>query len=124
MKITDQEVIKIMKRARLYEVEESVYTYPENERDGRSDMQVLADEASYYLSLYEEDGTAHSDDLAWAKEVLSRTRYGKVMPLYMPSMTPVYRPSDIQNAKDCVNEYNRLKRLVKRLEGKGYYGRW
>lgn len=124
MTITDNEVKKILKRVRLYEVEESLESYPENERDGRCDMQMLADEASYILSLYTEGDTIHSDDLAWAREVLRETNHGKFIPLRLSTLKPKYRPSDIDNAKNTVNEYARLQRLVKRLEAKGYYGRW
>ena len=56
MNITDKEVLKELKRVRSGELEDSVFDYPENDRDGRSDMQVLTDELSWILSNFKEDG--------------------------------------------------------------------
>jgi len=124
MELTDKTAIKLLKKLNSCELWERVDSYPEDERDGRSDMQMLADEAGYMLSLFEEDGTAHYDDLKECRHILNRTKYGKVMPCYFPSLMPMYNLSDIQTAKDVVNEYNRLKRFVKRMEERGYYSEW
>ena len=126
MKLTDKEVIKTLKKARLYEVEEMIDTYPEDERDGRNDWQMLADEAGYFYSCFLEDGHCFKDDLAEAREKLRRTKFGKTIPLDCRTLKPLYGywPSDIQAAKDAVNEFNRAKNLVKRLEKLGYYSRW
>lgn len=126
MKLKDEQVIRILKRVRLYELEEAIDTYPENERDGRSDWQMLADEAGYIYSCYHEDGHVFKDDLEGARELLRETRYGKVIPLDQRTLKPRrgYYPSDIQIAKNCVNEFNRLERLVNKLEKLGYYSKW
>lgn len=124
MNITDKEVLRQLKIVRCYELEESVRDYPEDERDGRSDMQFLADEVSYRLSLYTEGGTCTGDDYEEAKRILRETENGKVTPLNRYTLKPKYSPHQIQNAKDSVNEYRRLRSLMDRLEKKGYYGRW
>ena len=124
MKITDNEVLKELKRCRSYELSEDIKTYPDDERDGRSDIQFLADEVSYILSNYQEDGHVLCDDLERSQEILRKTHYGKTIPLYISTLKPIYRQSDIQSAKDCVNEYKRLKSLMKRLNDKGYRGQW
>lgn len=98
--------------------------YPENERDERSDMQFLTDELSWLIDNYEDDGCIIHDDLEEAREILRKTRYGKVIPLWHSTLKPVYSPSRIQSCKDTVNEYNRLKNMMKRLNAKGYYGKW
>lgn len=125
MKLNDSKAILMLKRARLYEVDESISSYPEDERDGRSDFQMLADEAGYIYSLYSED-TAHREDLTAAREKLNRTKYGKCIPVNPKTFKPLYgyTPYDISNAKDTVNEFARLGRFVKRLEAMGYYSRW
>lgn len=46
MNITDKTVLSELKRIRCGELNESIDGYPEDERDGRSDMQVFADELS------------------------------------------------------------------------------
>jgi hypothetical protein len=124
MNITDKEVLKQLKIVRSYELEESVRSYPEDERDGRSDMQILADETSWRLSLYTEGGTSTGEDYEEAKEILQETKYGKVIPLNRYTLKPKYSPSRIQSAKDSVNEYRRLCSLMDRLNKKGFYGKW
>ena len=126
MKLTNENAIKMLKKARLLEVEESLDMYPENERDGRDDWQMLADEAGYIYSCYLEDGHVNNDALFEARELLRETRYGKVIPIDSRTFRPKrgYWPSDIQGAKDCVNAFNRLERFVERLEKLGYYSRW
>lgn len=126
MTLTDQKAIKMLEKARLWEVAESIYNYPEDEREGRSDFQMLADEASYMYSCYYEDGHCFHDDLMEAKEKLRETNYGKRIPLDSRTFRPKhgYWPSDIQNCKNAVNEFNRLKRFVERLEKLGYIGKW
>ena len=126
MKITSEEVKKIIRKVRSYELEEDIENYPEDEREGRSDIQFLADEVSYIVSLYHEDGTCHSDDLADAKALLAETCYGKRIPIDIRTGRPLhgYWPHDIESAKSVVNEYRRLVRLKERLESKGIFGMW
>ena len=124
MKFTDKDALNEMKKIRSGELYEWISEYPENERDGRSDMQVLADELSYMISCFEENGHGMHDDLEWAREVLRDTKNGKVMPLWGKSLRPMYRPSDITNAKDLINEVRRLKNGMKRIQDKGFIGAW
>lgn len=126
MKLTDEKAIKMLMKARLYDVEESIDTYPENERDGRDDFQMLADEAGYIYSCYFEGGHVNNDALYGARELLRETKYGKVIPIDSRTFRPKrgYYQSDIQDAKDIVNAFNRLERFVNRLEKLGYYSKW
>ena len=124
MKITDKEALKELKRVNSFDLDEDISTYPEDERDGRSDMQVLADECSYILSNYEEDGHVLCIDLELAKETIRETKNGKQIPLWSSTLQPKYRPSDITCARSVINEHRRLKNLMKRLNAKGFYGRW
>lgn len=118
MIITDKEVLQILKKLNVYEVEESLMSYPEDERDGRSDVEMLLNEAEYFLELYSDDGSAHYDDLKDARRLLRETEQGKRIPIdiyngFKPKQG--YYPSDIERAKRIVDEYNRLKRLVNKL---------
>lgn len=124
MKITDEAILKELKRVRSYELNESVESYPDDERDGRTDEQVVADELSYILSGFNEEGNALYDDLTESRRILRETKNGKVMPLYQSTLTPLYSKSRIQSCKACVNEYNRLKSFMKRLNERGIYGKW
>ncbi len=126
MKITDKEVLELIKKVRSLELEEAIDLYPDDERDGRSDMEFLTDEVSYIVSLYFEHDHAFRDDLEECRRKLTETKYGKVIPLNPSTLKPQsgYWPSDIQSAKDCVNEFNRLCRLLVKLQRNGYYGKW
>ena len=124
MKITDEYVIKELKRVRSFDLEESIETYPEDERDDRSDLQVLADETSWLLSNYEEDGHVLCDSLEESKEILRETKNGKVISLWSSTLKPKWRESDIQMSRDIINEHRRLKNLMKRINALNVWGKW
>ena len=124
MKITDKQVLKELKRVRSCELDMSLETYPEDEREGRSDAQVVADEISYILSCFDEDGHVLCDDLEESRRILRETKNGKVSPLWTQSLTPMYSKSRIESCRDCINEYNRLKNYMKRLNAQGIRGYW
>lgn len=126
MTLTDATAIKLLEKVRSVSLEESVYYYPDNERDGRSDLEFLADEVSYAVSCFNEDGHCWNDDLEDAKRKLRETKYGRIRLLDPRTMKPIYGywDSDIASCKEIVNEYARLKRLGERLQRMGYYGRW
>lgn len=124
MKITDEYVIKELNRVRSFDLEESIETYPEDERDDRSDLQILADETSWILSNYEEDGHVLCDSLEESKEILRETKNGKVIPLWASTLKPKWRQSDIQMSRDIINEHRRLKNLMKRINALNVWGKW
>lgn len=124
MKITDEYVIKELKRVRSFDLEESIETYPEDERDDRSDLQVLADETSWLLSNYEEDGHVLCESLEESNEILRETKNGKVIPLWASTLQPKWRQRDIQMSRDIINEHRRLKNLMKRLNALNVWGKW
>ena len=124
MNITDTGVLKELKRVNSFDLEDDIRDYPENERGGRSDWQVLADETSWILSNYEEGGHVLCDTLGNAKEILRETKNGKQIPLWASTLKPKYREFDIRMARNIINEHKRLINLYKRIKEKGYYGRW
>mgnify|MGYP003309189236 CR=1 FL=1 len=124
MNITDANVLTHLREVCSGELEEMLSDYPEGERDGRSDMQMLADEAGYLYSLYSEEGSGHRDDLVDARRVLRATKNGKVMPLSLPSLAPKFTNSTIRESREIVNHHRRLGNLIKRLEKAGYHSRW
>lgn len=124
MKITDKEVLKELNRARSGELWCRMEDFPEDEIDGRSEMQMLADELSWLIENFEESGCCLKEDLDEAREILQETKNGKAIPLWKDSLKPMYSQSRIQSCRDTVNEYKRLKNLMKRLNAKGIYGKW
>lgn len=126
MTITDPKAIKIIKRINDSILTETIESYPDNERDGRSDMEFLADEISYQISLYHEDGHDWEEDLREARRKLRETENGKITPVDPITFKPKYgyTQTDIQWCKDMVNGYNRLARALKKLQSEGLYGFW
>ena len=111
MKITDKEAIKILRRAQSMDLDEYVSTYPEDERDGKTDIEIVRGELDYLVELYEEDGTIFSEDLEISLAILRETKRGKIIPINVYTLKPVYTKSRIESCKRTVNEYRRLKRL-------------
>lgn len=121
MKLTDLEAIKALKKVRVYDLEQMISDYPEDERDGRSDWDMIANEAGWLLDALNEEENANHEALLEAREVLRETKYGKVMPISVYTLKPKYRPYEVQQAKDFVNMYNRLTRFVSKLKSMGLY---
>ena len=126
MTLTDKKAISIYKRLKMSELVESIDEYPENERDGRDDLQFLVDEISYFRSCYEEDGHCFKESLDDARELLRETRNGKKIPLDPRTLKPKYGyyPSDIEIAKSTIAEYKQLQYYENQLKEKGYFGKW
>lgn len=106
------------------ELYEAISSYPEEERDGRSDLQMVADEVSYIISCINEDGHVFNEETKWAQTVNKETKGGKVMPYYTGTLMPKYSGIDVRRAKEILNENRRLKSCMKRLNDAGYYGQW
>ena len=127
MLIQDKDVKRWLKIANCMELTESMETFPENERDGKSDLQILADEVSYRLSLYTEEGTCTGEEYKEAVQFLKEVRGGKIPCWNTIPPTPKYTPIQLQNrtreAKAVVNEYKRLVSLMSRLNEHGYHVR-
>ena len=119
MKLTDEKAIKALRRVRIYELEEMIESYPESDIDGRNDWEMIANEAGWLLDSYNSYDTCRNDYLGEARDILSKTRYGTVP--YLNYTGKVYTESEIQDAKNTVNEYNRLVRFVERLKKMGLY---
>lgn len=121
MKIKDKEVLKHLKTVRCCDLEESISTLPDDEKCGRTDMEILKDELDYFLGLYEEGGTCHSEDLEQAREFMKETKKGTVIPCWntippMPKYSTTQLEIRLQQARNTINEYNRLVSLAKRLK--------
>jgi len=122
MRFTDETAIKLEQKARNTNLSYHLESLTDEDREDRSDMQILADECSYLVELYEEDGNTYNDELFMARKLLRETKYGKVIPLDIETFRPKrgYDRRSIQDAKEVVNEYNRLKRLFNKLSDMGY----
>lgn len=130
MKLTDKEAIRLVKRARSYDLEDSIENAPQDEVKV-CDLQFVADEVSWILdslrSWSSPDPTARGYELKEAKELLRKTKNGKVNWLVKDSRghyKNLYEDYQIEDARKIVNEHRRLERLYENLKTMGYCGQW
>lgn len=126
MTITDKNVIKWLKAIGCCALYEMIEYITDAEIDNRSDIQVFADELSYCISNYNEEGHLWQEVLQQARELMRETKNGKVIPLDHRTLKPKngYRPEDITIAKDTINEYKRMLYRYNKLRQMGIYGKW
>ena len=118
MKLIDKVALDLLEKANSTELDCAIYDMTEEDREGRTDLQVLADEVDWILyGFTEDDGCCRFYDLKEARSKLRRTENGKVIPISSETFRPLpgYRPDEINDARDLVNEINRLKRLQKKI---------
>lgn len=121
MKLTDKEAIKALRKVRCYDLEMMIDNYPEDERDGRTDWEMIANEAGWLLDAFNEYDNANHEALEEARECMRRTKNGKEMPLNVVTLKPAYKNYEICDARNLINMYNRLTRFVQRLKRMGLY---
>ena len=121
MKLTDAEAIKALKKVRCYDLEERLSDYPEEERDGRTDWDMIANEAGWLLDSFHDDSCANYEALEEAKELVRGTKNGTVFPGLLTSIQLQSYRIKVQDARDLINMVNRLARFVQKLKGMGLY---
>lgn len=114
MKITDKAVLSELKKVRSVELENNLDSFPEEERDGKSDMEIFCDEVYYLIDMYIEPGTRQYNDLKWAREIMKKTKRGTVIPVDI-NFNPKYSKCDVDLASEITNEVKRLKNCTRRL---------
>lgn len=121
MKLTDTEAIKALQKVRCYDLEMMLSDYPENERDGRSDWDMIANEAGWLLDGFRSDDHANYEALEEAREIIRETKNGKVFPGLLTSVQLASYRIRVQDARDLINMVRRLERFVEKLKGMGLY---
>lgn len=125
MILKDKDAKRWLKICDCPALSESVESFPEEERDGKSDLQILADEVGYRLDLYTEEGNWVEEEYKEAVEFLKDFKRGKIPCWNTLPPIPKYTLAQLEvkasDAKAVVNEYKRLKSLMKRLSERGYY---
>lgn len=116
--ITDEKVKKMLNRLAIPEVDELVNDYPESERGDKTDLDIFVEAIEYVYDLFTSENTIQSNDLASAKSILGRTKYGKEVSMFTSNngkFIPEFTQKDIEYAKTCFNEFKRLERLYNKL---------
>ena len=114
MKITDKAVLSELKKVRSMELENNLDSFPEEERDGKSDMEIFCDEIYYLIDMYIEPGTRQYNNLKWAREIMKKTNRRTVIPVDV-NFNPKYSKCDVDLASEITNEVKRLKNCTRRL---------
>ena len=96
------------------ELENNLDSFPEEERDGKSDMEIFCDEVYYLIDMYIEPGTRQYNDLKWAREIMKKTKRGTVIPVDL-NFNSKYSQCDVDLASEITNEVKRLKNCTRRL---------
>jgi hypothetical protein len=105
MILTDEAALKLLRRANSDTLYEYILLYPEDEINDRSDMTIVLDELEHLLWMYEEEGSLEYENLELSLKILE--------------YPDVYTSEELDEAKDTVNEYKRVKEIVQEY----YYGR-
>lgn len=114
MKFKDRSTRYLLKQFKSRELEARIADYPEEQRFGRSDLQILRDEVDWYIDNLEDEGHRLNKELNIARKIIKETERGTV-PLHPYLLIPKYSQDQIDMAHDLVNEYNRLKELKAEL---------
>lgn len=117
MIMTSKTAVKVWRSIKCAECKESIETYPEAERDGKTDEEIVKGEIEYFIELFEEEGTTLNGDLEEAREIIRETKNGKENEIIVIGGKIKFKWSkwDIERAKRTVSEYRQLKRLVGKL---------
>lgn len=126
--ITDERVLKEIKKAdneyltfRLLEQGLS-----KEDREGRSDMELLISEVEWLIYLYDCDDTIMKEDLKEARHILKEIRTNKnakkyydkykEYPYWIDGVWTKQCIDGVKWAREKINEYNRFRSLIKRLD--------
>lgn len=116
--ITDEKVKKMLNRLDIPEVDELVNDYPEAEREDKTDLDIFVEAIEQVYDLFTSSDTIQLADLASAKSILGKTKYGKEVSMLTSNsgkLIPEFTKKDIEYAKTCFNEFKRLERLYNKL---------
>lgn len=106
MEFVSEEVIKELEMIDSIELVENMIEFPEDEREGLSDFQILYDEICYLIDLYQDSGTDHNDMLKKAREIKKKTKDWTVVPASIEDFHPLYKESEITDARNLIEEYD------------------
>ena len=120
MELTNKKLIKMLEKARLYELEfriEEIDDTSDMEEEGMTEPEYILREVQWLIEDYNDDGCLIHEDLLSARQLLRETDNGKRIPTDL-GFRPLqgYSKYDIEQARNLVNEYRRTKRFCEKLE--------
>lgn len=122
MELTDKIALGLLEKANSADLDFRIYDMTEEDRDGRTDIEVLSDEVDWMLYLYDEADGEYNYDLKEARSLIRKTNDGKTIPISSETFRPLpgYTPQDIENARQIIAEVKRLRTVAKALRKLGY----
>lgn len=114
MNITDRKMKELVRRIKCAGLKASILTFPEAERDGKTDKQIITDEVDYFKELFEEEGNMFNDDLERSRALLRETKNGKEFPTIDTKEISMYMIA-VESAKRTVSEYRQIRRISETL---------
>ena len=118
MILTDKTATDLIKKADSAELEYRIHIMTDEDREGRTDIEILMDEIDWLLYLYSEDSdSSYWFDLKEARSLIRKTDDGKRIPISIETFRPLkgYAPHDIENARQIIAEYKRIKAVANKL---------
>lgn len=113
--ITDKKVLRVLGRIKNTWVYDNVNSFPDDERQGMSDMDILKNEIDYVINRFDDYNGVIGRDLAEAKRILKETKNGKYISFDINTFKPIYTDWEINDAKNLIAEYKQLKYYQKVL---------
>lgn len=118
MTLADKTATDLIKKADSAELEYRIHIMTDEDREGRTDIEILTDEIDWLLYLYSEDSdSSYWFDLKEAKKLIRKTKNGTYIPISIETFRPLkgYAPHDIENARQIIAEYKRIKTVANKL---------
>lgn len=114
MKLTDPKAIALLKEADNAYL--NSWVADREDDDVLPDLQALYEDAQTILELWEDDGCRQHDELLDAKALIKETQDGYCFKGLLLSHEIELKMIDVRNARSIIAEYERLKRVVRKLE--------
>lgn len=117
MKISDKELKELVDKVKDFDLEENINSFPNDEIDGRSELDIVLDEVEWLIYCYEDysisegAGFIQGVSLLSAKKLLEDTENGKRFEGFLLSSELQKKMEEVKHARRVVDGYNRLKRL-------------
>lgn len=117
MKISDKELKELVDKVNDCDLEENIESFPNDELDGRGELDIVLDEVEWLIYCYEDyddsegAGFIQGVYLLNAKQLLKDTENGKRFKGLLLSSELQKKMEEVKHARRVIAGYNNLKKL-------------